>query len=90
MSIWPPAALFDAVYASAVLHHFGFTVTDISEKWGEVFYPGGPTKVYDRRRRDQADADKENSSRQIAARQQRYERRDGRHGNRDAIDPVRI
>jgi hypothetical protein len=87
MSIWPPAALFDAVYASAVLHHFGFAVTDISEKWGDVFYPGGPTKVYDRRRRDQADADKENSSRQIAARQQRYERRDGRRGNRDAIDP---
>ena len=24
MSIWPPAALFDAVYASAVLDHFGF------------------------------------------------------------------
>ncbi len=40
MSIWPPTALFDAVYASAVLHHFGFTPTHISEKWGDVFYPG--------------------------------------------------
>lgn len=87
MSIWPPAALFDTVYASAVLRHFGFAVTDISEKWGDVFYLGGPTKADDRRRGDQADADKKNSSRQIAARQQRYERRDGRRGNRDAVDP---
>jgi hypothetical protein len=35
MSIWPPVALFDAVYASAVLYHFGFSVTDILEKWGD-------------------------------------------------------
>jgi len=86
MSIWPPAVLFDAVYASAVLHRFGFAAADISEKWGDMFYPGGPTNAADRRRRDQrdqADADKENSSRKISARQQRYERRDGRRG----IDP---
>jgi hypothetical protein len=45
MSIWPPAGLFDAVYASAVVHHFGVAVADILEKWGDVFYPGGPTKA---------------------------------------------
>jgi hypothetical protein len=36
MSIWPPAVLFDAVYASAVLHRFGFGVMGILEKWGDV------------------------------------------------------
>jgi len=78
--------LFDAVYASAVVHHFGFAVADISEKWGDVFYPGGPTNAADMHRRDQrdqADADKENSIRQITTRQQRYERRYARRG----IDP---
>ncbi len=30
------AALFDAVYASAVLHHFGFAGTDILEVGGRV------------------------------------------------------
>ena len=86
MSDWPPAELFDAVYASTVLRHFGFQVTHFSEKWGNVFYPSGPMKANDRRRHDQADADKENS-RQAVDRQQRYERRDGRRRNRDAIDP---
>jgi len=42
MSNWPPAALFDADYAGAVMHHFGIAVADILEKWKEVFYPGGP------------------------------------------------
>ena len=45
MSIRPPAALFDAVYASAVLHHFGSAVTDITETWEDVFYPAGFTKA---------------------------------------------
>ena len=61
MSDWPPTELFDA----AVLHHFGSQVTHISEKWGDVFYPGGPMKADDGRRQNQADADKENSKRQI-------------------------
>src|SRR6266481_6433864 len=47
MSIWPPTVLFDAVYASAVLHHFGFAPMHIYEKWMGVFYPGGPTKAVD-------------------------------------------
>jgi hypothetical protein len=87
MSNWPPAELFDAVYASTVLRHFGFQVTHILERWGNVFYPGGPIKANDRRRHDQADVDKENSKRQTADRQQRHERRDGRRRNRDATDP---
>lgn len=91
MSIWPPAALFDAVYASAVLRNFGTTGTEISEKWEDVFYYDGFTKVAhpdDRRRRVQADADKENSNMQDAARQQRYERRNRRRNVMDPFDLV--
>ena len=44
MSTWPSSAFFDAIYGSAVLHHFGFAVADITEKWADVFYPGGLTK----------------------------------------------
>jgi len=87
MSIWPPAALFDAVYASAVVKNFGFKPTDILEKWGGLFYPGRPTEAAhadDKRRRDQADADKENSNRQ---RQRRNKRRSGKGGIHDLIDP---
>ena len=73
VSIWPPAALFDAVYASAVVRHFGFALTEISEKWGDVFYP------------DPADADKEDSSRR--SRQRRYEKR-GIHDAIDPHDVV--
>jgi len=86
MSIWPPTALFEAVYASAVVYHFGFAVTDIPEKWGDVFYPGGPTQpahTSDKRQRDQADANKENSNGQQAARQRRY----GRRSIHDTTDP---
>jgi hypothetical protein len=32
MSIWPPTVPFDAVYASAVVHQFGFALTEILEK----------------------------------------------------------
>jgi hypothetical protein len=36
MSTWPPAVLFDAVYASAVVHHFGVALTDVLKKWGDA------------------------------------------------------
>jgi len=77
MSIWPPAALFDAVYASTVVHHFGVALGVILEKWGDVFYPGGPTKpayADDRRRHGQADGDRESSTKQKIAREQHHER----------------
>ncbi|KAH9962098.1 hypothetical protein BGW80DRAFT_1356783, partial [Lactifluus volemus] len=62
-SIRPPDALFDAVYASAVLHHFGVSMNETLVNWRVVFYPGWPMKAADvdnKRRCDQADADKEN------------------------------
>jgi hypothetical protein len=88
MSLWPPAVLFDAVYASAVMYHFGPALTEILEKWGDVFCPSVPTKtahIDDERGLDQADADKENSSPKKAARQRRYNRRDRRIDPHDAV-----
>ncbi|KAJ3516063.1 hypothetical protein NLJ89_g1358 [Agrocybe chaxingu] len=40
---WPPPILFDAVYAGAVLHHFGTqTLKDeVAATWKDAFYPGG-------------------------------------------------
>jgi len=70
--------LFDAVYASAVAHYFGVASTDMLEKWADMFYPGRSTKpayADDKRRRDQADAEKDNSTKQKIAREQRHERR---------------
>jgi hypothetical protein len=61
LSIWHPTVLFDAVYAGTVVRHFGVAVADILNKWGDVFYPGGPTKAAhadDKRRCDRADANK--------------------------------
>src|SRR6267142_5425279 len=41
MSIWPPTALFDAVYAGAVVYHFGIKEPDFLKNWEGAFYPGG-------------------------------------------------
>jgi len=40
---WPPAILFDAVYAGAVLHHFGTQKLEdaVAATWNDTFYPGG-------------------------------------------------
>jgi hypothetical protein len=40
---WPPAILFDAVYASAVLHHFmpQTLKDDVTKTWNNIFYRGG-------------------------------------------------
>jgi hypothetical protein len=89
MSSWPPTVLFEAIYASTVLNHFGFAPTHIKEKWGDVFYPGGPTKAAhtdDERRHDRGDANKELSERQKASRQRRYERCNGRYSRMHPLD----
>ena len=85
MSIWPPTVLFDAVYASAVLHHFGFAPMHIYEKWRDVFYPGGPTKAAqadDKRRQYQANTEVQNEARQL-----RRDRGGEMRGIHNAIDP---
>ena len=75
MSIWPPAALFDAVYASAVLDHFGFA--RISRRSGGTCSIWWAKNVI-----GPIPANEENCSWPIAARQQHYRSRDGRRGNR--------
>ena len=46
-SKWPPAILFDAVYADPVLRHFGTrTLKDeVTETWRDTFYPSGVMTV---------------------------------------------
>src|SRR5579863_8306326 len=41
--LWPPAILFDAIYAATVLHHFGTqTLKDeVAASWKHAFDPGG-------------------------------------------------
>jgi len=81
MSTWPPPALFDAVYASAVVRHFGIAIEDVLKRWEGVFYPEGTMKAAhtnDERRRDHADAEKDDNPRQ---------RRHGRCGGRDTTHP---
>jgi len=45
--LWPPAILFDAVYAGAVLYHFGTQTLkdDVLGTWKNIFYPGGVMTV---------------------------------------------
>ncbi|KAI0246989.1 hypothetical protein BJV78DRAFT_1249580 [Lactifluus subvellereus] len=90
MSAWPPATLFDAVYASAVIYHFGVAMDDVLKMWGNVFQPGGPTTAAhtdDKHRRNQADADEENYNEQKPARERRYGRR-GMRGRFDGFDAL--
>ena len=46
-SDWPPAILFDAVYAGAVLHYFGTQALkdEVSRGWEDALYPGGIATV---------------------------------------------
>lgn len=75
---WPPPMFFDAVYASAVLHHFGPETKGILVRWGDVFYPNGPmtaARADAKRRCNEADAKNEKSMKQKEARQRRFEAR---------------
>jgi hypothetical protein len=75
-------ALFDAIYASAVVHHFGIEKRDALKRWEDVLYSGEPMKVAHtdiKSRRDPTNPD--------TARQERCGRRNGRRGVHDAIHP---
>ena len=77
MSMWPPTVLFDAVYASAVWHHFH--ATNEFEKWKDVFYPpDGPmtaAKADGKRQDGQSEPDKKNKDEQNTKRKQCAESR---------------
>ncbi|TFK23854.1 hypothetical protein FA15DRAFT_705047 [Coprinopsis marcescibilis] len=44
---WPPAIIFDAVYASTVVHHFGNQKLkdEVNATWKDKFYPDGITTM---------------------------------------------
>ncbi|PPQ85754.1 hypothetical protein CVT25_003071 [Psilocybe cyanescens] len=80
---WPPAILFDAVYASTVLHHFGTQALkrQVTETWNTTFYPDGVTNqahAKKKARDDLKDATAEKVHQRAVARQARFETRAGR------------
>lgn len=90
LSYWPPTALFEAVYASAVVHHFG--VTDNPEKWVDVFYPGGLIQAAHADHKSQhsqvnINNNKDNSNGQVPRCYERHHRWRGKH---DAVDPYDV
>lgn len=76
---WPPTVLFDAVYASAVIHHFCKLPKDFFKSWENIFYPDGMIEVA-----------KTGTIQQIAEREERRRRRDNEHETLDAFDMLRI
>jgi len=78
---WPPAILFDTVYAGAVLHHFGTrTLKDEVAAWKDIFDPGGvmTTAGTDyKATADETAAAVERTRTQAQDRKGRYEARDG-------------
>ena len=85
-SNWPPTSLFEAIYASAIMCHFGAVPVDLFKSWEKVFYE--PDRTSNKCQHDQADAKKENCKRQKTEQQQCYNEqqrhRDG--GGFDAFD----
>src|SRR5258707_3580135 len=76
---WPPAILFDAVYADAVIRNFGTqTLKDeVTKTWKNIFYPGGIIIV------EQADCQftvEERHQNHAQERRARYEARRGPDG----------
>lgn len=73
----PPAILFDAVYASAVLHHFGAPTleNDISAAWKDALCPSGVLTA------THADSQKitDNRAMNVKTKQDQDQERDKRH-----------
>ena len=67
---WPPAILFDAVYASAVLHHFGTQELkdEVSTNWMSTFYH---EEIRNRDQVGHKEITKEETEKQAQERQQR-------------------
>jgi len=92
---WPPAILFDAVYAGAVLHHFGTrTLTDeVAATWKDTFDPGGIMTAADAGYKgitDERAATAERTQDQAQAREARHEARDAARVGPDTFDMLMI
>jgi len=79
---WPPAILFDAVYADAVLHNFGTQELKdgVAATWKNIFYPGGvrtSTKADYKAVTDERATAMERTQSQAQERTARYETRSG-------------
>ena len=77
---WPPTILFDAVYASAILHHFGTQILKdvVAATWMDTFDPGGVMDQAHAERKSMTDAQaltEERTQKQAQERQARYEAR---------------
>lgn len=90
---WPPAVLFDAVYACAVMNNFGVLAPDTLTGWKGTFYPGGPTTAAhaaEQHRHDAVVAARKKSDLQRDERTKRFARRTKQRegGTADAMDIV--
>lgn len=74
---WPPPILFDAVYAGAVLHHFGTQILkdEVLATWKGTFYPGGVMATAHADYKDGRAAIAEKTQNQTQDRKARYEAR---------------
>ncbi|TFY69235.1 hypothetical protein EVG20_g3230 [Dentipellis fragilis] len=89
MSEWPPTVLFDAVYASAVLHHFGVIPPKTLDPWNDIFYPGERTateQVDEQRRREEEAKEDEQTEQSRLERNERYMQRSTGGSAMDGID----
>ncbi|KAF8889519.1 hypothetical protein CPB84DRAFT_1837553 [Gymnopilus junonius] len=80
---WPPASLFDAVYATAVLRHFGAQELKIkvTTTWNDTFCPDGvmnQAHAEKKARNDSETANLDKAQQQSLARQARLKARAGR------------
>jgi len=83
-SQWPPSSLFDAIYASTIIHQFGVNPEDIFDVFYEPDWASRAGQTDDQRRHDQDDATKKDLEKQTAQRNQRHENREqGYRGRRD-------
>ncbi|TFY63086.1 hypothetical protein EVG20_g6467 [Dentipellis fragilis] len=93
MSEWPPTMLFDAVYASAVLHHFGVVPPRTLDPWNDIFYSGERTtteQVDEQRRREQEAKEDEQTEQSRLERNERYMQRRTGGSAVDGIDPLML
>lgn len=74
MADWPPDILFDYVYASAVIKHFGIIEEGRLLKWRDTYYPEGALTsqgVSERVRKENITQGERDRQRQIRERQER-------------------